>query len=156
MATGLAAKPTIVTGTEPQFSAFQRHGLAVTETRRAVSDHGIIADSPIDMAHLRRYTLGDRGLEKEVLDLFLAQLPSIIGALGVSETGDVRSRAAHTLKGSGRAVGAWRIAALAEDIEDVMRANSQAALQPLVDQIEAAVDDVRGFVDATYAVEIAG
>ncbi len=105
---------------------------------------------PIDLIHLRRYTLGDSGLEKEVLDLFLAQLPATIEALGTAAPRAERSRAAHTLKGSGRAVGAWRIAALAERVEQVVQGDAAADLSALVRQIEAAVVDVRGFVSATY------
>ncbi|MBX9684357.1 MAG: Hpt domain-containing protein [Hyphomicrobium sp.] len=108
---------------------------------------------PIDLVHLRRYTLGDRGLEKEVLDLFLAQLPATIGALGPEGPRSERSRAAHTLKGSGRAVGAWQIAALAERVERLAQGDPGADLNALVTQIEAAIVDVRRFVSATYLAE---
>jgi HPt (histidine-containing phosphotransfer) domain-containing protein len=72
---------------------------------------------PVDLKHLRRYTLGDRALEKEVLQLFLDQLPRTIAALAEARSDREWKLAAHTLKGSGRGVGAWRIAAIAEDAE---------------------------------------
>ena len=38
-------------------------------------------DGPIDFAHLKRMTLGDAGLEREVLAMFAAQAARLIGAL---------------------------------------------------------------------------
>ena len=52
-----------------------------------------------------------------MLTLFLNQLPSTIAALGGAMTERDWMIAAHTLKGSGRAVGAWRIARIAEQAE---------------------------------------
>lgn len=72
---------------------------------------------PIDLAHLRRYTLGDVAIEREILDLFFAQMPETIAALRTAQTCRDARRAAHTLKGSARAIGAWAIAKLAEDAE---------------------------------------
>lgn len=72
---------------------------------------------PIDLAHLRRYTLGDVVIELEILDLFFQQLPETIAALRSAQTCRDARRAAHTLKGSARAIGAWSIAKLAEDAE---------------------------------------
>ena len=38
-------------------------------------------DGPIDLEHLKRMTLGDAGLEREVLAMFSAQAVRLIGAL---------------------------------------------------------------------------
>jgi hypothetical protein len=65
---------------------------------------------PIDHEHLRRYTMGDLQLELEVLELFAGELPKTISALRAARTDLEWKVAAHTLKGSARAVGAWRIA----------------------------------------------
>lgn len=65
---------------------------------------------PIDHEHLRRYTMGDLQLELEVLELFARELPKTIAALRAARTDLEWKVAAHTLKGSARAVGAWRIA----------------------------------------------
>lgn len=67
----------------------------------------------IDHDHLRRYTMGDQQLENEVLYLFAGELPKTLGALRAAHTDLEWKIAAHTLKGSARAVGAWRIAAAA-------------------------------------------
>ncbi len=94
---------------------------------------------PVDLAHLRRYTLGDRGLELEILGLFVDQLPITIGALKNAPTEKEWGMAAHTLKGSARAVGAWPLATLAEGAERLhglpdadarARASSAASRRP--------------------------
>lgn len=72
-----------------------------------------VASYAIDHDHLRRYTMGDRQLETEVLDLFAGELPKTIAALRAAQTTSEWKIAAHTLKGSARAVGAWRIASAA-------------------------------------------
>lgn len=75
------------------------------------------AAPPVDFAHLGRYTFGDAALEAEVLQLFLAQLPVTLDALAGAASDRDWKMAAHALKGSGRGVGAWRIATLAEAAE---------------------------------------
>ena len=82
---------------------------------------------PIDRAHLVRYTLGDLRLEREILGLFVAQLPLTLESLSFAATDRDWQMAAHTLKGSGRAVGAWRVARLAQAAEKVAGASDAAA-----------------------------
>ena len=69
-------------------------------------------DGPIDIEHLKRMTLGDASLEREVLAMFSAQAVGLIGALATlpADAGAL----AHTLKGSARAIGAFRVADAAE------------------------------------------
>ena len=71
---------------------------------------------PVDLAHLARQTMGDRGLEQEVLALFVQQALSVRDKIADA---DVRERLllAHGLKGSARGVGAFAIADCATDIE---------------------------------------
>jgi HPt (histidine-containing phosphotransfer) domain-containing protein len=70
----------------------------------------------IDDTHLGRMTLGDRGLEREVLEIFVRQtaimLDRIIGAAP-----PLVAATAHTLLGSARGIGAWRVARAAERLE---------------------------------------
>jgi HPt (histidine-containing phosphotransfer) domain-containing protein len=72
-------------------------------------------DGPIDFEHLKRMTLGDAGLEQEVLAMFSAQSAKLITALA---TGLADAPAlAHTLKGSARAIGAFDVADAAARLE---------------------------------------
>jgi HPt (histidine-containing phosphotransfer) domain-containing protein len=67
-------------------------------------------DTPIDWAHLSRFTMNDRALEQEVLGLFAIEAPRYLAQLNAAADRKDWIEAAHTLKGSARAVGAWAIA----------------------------------------------
>ncbi len=100
----------------------------------------------IDIKHLRRYTLGDIELEREVLELFLSQLPQTIAALHHASSERDWRIAAHTLKGSGRAVGAWRIATLAESAERLQFGRNRLAAADVISRIEQAATEAREFI----------
>jgi HPt (histidine-containing phosphotransfer) domain-containing protein len=72
-------------------------------------------DGPIDIDHLQRMTLGDAGLEREVLAMFSAQAVSLIGTLATLPP--EAAALAHTLKGSAGAIGAFAVAVAASDLE---------------------------------------
>jgi HPt (histidine-containing phosphotransfer) domain-containing protein len=101
-------------------------------------------DGSIDLEHLRRMTLGDAGLEREVLAMFAAQTVGLIGALATlpAEAGAL----AHTLKGSARAIGAFAVADAAMRLETAMQKGDDPAraLAGLVD----AVTEARAAIDA--------
>src|SRR5262245_2696862 len=73
-------------------------------------------DRAIDLVHLARTTLGDRGLEREVLQLFDRQSTLLIARMRSATPAGVATLA-HTLKGSARGIGAWRVARAAEALE---------------------------------------
>jgi HPt (histidine-containing phosphotransfer) domain-containing protein len=106
--------------------------------------------SPVDLKHLRRYTMGDHSLEKEILGLFLGQLPQTIKALSEATTDQDWRIAAHTLKGSGRAVGAWRVARLAELAERQFNTSNRALCSQAVERIEEAAEEARMFIELSY------
>lgn len=71
----------------------------------------------LDLAHLVRQTFGDRALERELLALFMQQCLRLTPIIAGTSERVERADAAHTLKGAARAVGAVRIAALADALE---------------------------------------
>jgi HPt (histidine-containing phosphotransfer) domain-containing protein len=79
-------------------------------------------DGPIDLAHLRRMTLGDAALEREVLIMFSAQASRLAGALAAKPAD--AGALAHTLKGSARAIGAFAVADAAADLETSIKTGS--------------------------------
>ncbi|MFM8751472.1 Hpt domain-containing protein [Rhabdaerophilum sp.] len=106
-------------------------------------------ERPVDLVHLARQTLGDRALEREVLSLFKVQTKVIIAQL--HEIGDEKMRydLAHTLKGSARAVGAWKVAEAAEACERASAdkaAQWQEALADLAGRIETALAAIEDFI----------
>jgi len=102
---------------------------------------------PLDLPHLRRTTLGDAGLEREVLGMFLKQATHLVAALRAlpPETGAL----AHTLKGSARAIGAVRVADRAERLEAAIRDGSDAA--QALGALDAAVAEARAVIEAILA-----
>lgn len=90
------------------------------------------SEAAVDLAHLRRYTGGDRELERQTLTLFV---PDALGYVARIEAGDVKV-AAHTLKGSALAIGAWKLAELAERSE---RGEALGA------ELRAAIEEVRAY-----------
>jgi HPt (histidine-containing phosphotransfer) domain-containing protein len=123
---------------------------AVQELGRPEVDGDSFHVSPIDLKHLRRYTMGDVALEREVMQLFLAQLPKTIAALSGAVNDHEWRIAAHTLKGSGRAIGAWRIARLAEQAERLAGVKNRASHVDVIHRIEDAVSEAEGFIVETY------
>jgi len=75
----------------------------------------------IDEDHLARMTLGDRRLEREVLEIFLRQTTIMLGRIVGTEPA-LAVAAAHTLTGSARGIGAWRVARAAERLEQAASA----------------------------------
>ena len=92
---------------------------------------------PIDHDHLAKYTMGDAELEYEVLQLFIEQLPRLIAQLRAASTEKDWYVAAHTLKGSARAVGAHALGDLAADAEESAPNWGSFDLQPLQVNSEA-------------------
>lgn len=71
-----------------------------------------------DRSHLGQYVEDNPQLEREIVDLFLLQLPDILAQLrSCCEAKDWRLWT-HTLKGSAMAVGARRIELAALELED--------------------------------------
>ena len=75
------------------------------------------AHEPIDLGFLEAQTFGDRTLERELLALFVRQCRRLVPILAATGDAEARADAAHTLKGGAAAIGAVRVAALAEEVE---------------------------------------
>ncbi len=84
-------------------------------------------DGPIDFTHLQRMTLGDAGLEQEVLAMFAAQAAKLVGVLATIPAD--ASMLAHTLRGSARAIGAFGVADAAARLETVLSGGADPADQ---------------------------
>ena len=96
----------------------------------------------IDDDHLSRMTLGDRRLEREVLEIFLRQAAIMLERIAGAEPA-LAAAAAHTLKGSARGIGAWRVARAAEQLEYAAGAagcetGDRRDLDDAIDELKAA------------------
>lgn len=105
-------------------------------------------EAPIDHAHLARYTFGNRALEIEVLHLFADQAPDYVDAMRHAVTEKAWHDAAHTLKGSARAVGAVRVAERAEQAEALKGSTDRDARADAIEAIADALEEARHHIDA--------
>src|SRR5205823_3159578 len=91
-------KPTVRAG-----AADKGTGIMQLATLRTIDAHEAPSiapgDRPIDLVHLARTTMGDRSLEREVLQLFERQATQLVGRMRTAAPGSI-GMLAHTLKGS--------------------------------------------------------
>ncbi len=102
---------------------------------------GTARSRPVDLAHLARQTMGDRGLEQEVLALFVQHALSVRDKI---VDADVQQRLllAHGLKGSARGVGAFAVADCATAIE------RQPEDAGTLNRLGTLIEEVRDFIAA--------
>ena len=91
----------------------------------------------IDKQHLAGVTLGDPGLEREVLELFLRQATLMLDRIGHAPA-TVAAAAAHTLKGSARGIGLWRLARAAESFEQAVANAGEDRVKDALSELTAA------------------
>ena len=102
----------------------------------------------IDDDHLGRMTLGDRRLERDVLEIFVRQTAIMLERITGAEPA-LAAAAAHTLTGSARGIGAWRVARAAEHLECVAGGKSAAAaLDEAVEELKSATVEASAAIAA--------
>jgi HPt (histidine-containing phosphotransfer) domain-containing protein len=111
-----------------------------------------IAENPVDLRQLDRYTGGSRTLNEEILRLFADQCRETLSRLeALAHTADAKSwrETAHSLKGAARGVGAFALAKAAAEAESADPANApvrRAALQRLRGQSQAVQSFIESFL----------
>jgi HPt (histidine-containing phosphotransfer) domain-containing protein len=101
---------------------------------------------PIDRTYFARFTMGNAALEREVLELFAAQVPRYLQRLRAAQLAKDWKDTAHTIKGSASAIGAWRLARIAEmaekiDIEAEV-ARAEGCREDALGAVGEAIDEV--------------
>jgi HPt (histidine-containing phosphotransfer) domain-containing protein len=118
-----------------------------TATDAVVSPPLVPGYRPIDLEHLARMTLGDRVLEREVLALFDRQMSLLMERVENAEP-PVAAAAAHTLKGSANAVGAFTLARAAAKLEEAALSGDVAGHEDGLAQLRAAICEVQAEIAA--------
>ena len=104
---------------------------------------GTTSSPVIDLVHLGRMTLGEKSLEAEVLALFDRQADMLLTRM--QQVPPAAAAAfAHTIKGSARGIGAWRVAEAAEAVERA--AAGSADLSGVISGLAAAIDEARNAI----------
>ena len=100
---------------------------------------------PIDLEHLSKQTLGDEGLENEVLRLFDEMSHVYYARLEQSTNVPDLLRNLHTLKGAASGIGAFGLAELARVAEAELRQGSPVNPER-IDDLNVAVEEVSAFI----------
>lgn len=102
---------------------------------------------PVLLAHLETYTMGNKALEREVLQLFKRQ--SLIYFDKLTHAADqVSWRAAcSVLKASARSIGAWRLEMTAETAETFVFRKQHRERTRLLGLLAEQIDDAIRFID---------
>lgn len=103
---------------------------------------------PVDLVHLSRYTLGERALEREVLELFCSQSSIYLQRLHAARSDKDWKDAAHSLKGSATAIGAWRAAAAAARAEALSGEALSQARALRLREIESSLQEAESYIGA--------
>lgn len=121
----------------------------MTEHRKAPTDRpsGPGSDRRVlDLAHLDHHTFGDAGLRAELLELFTGQLGQYLNALETSSSHQDWLVAAHTLKGSARAVGAIAISEICQTLEDLPREHWLQVRDEPMAELQSAAEECRRLI----------
>jgi HPt (histidine-containing phosphotransfer) domain-containing protein len=94
-----------------------------------------------DRTHLTQYTMDSPELEREIIGLFMAQLPDILARLLNGSSSAEWRIATHTLKGSALAVGACKIGDLARKLEPFTEPEQAEKRKKLLAGLVRAVDE---------------
>jgi HPt (histidine-containing phosphotransfer) domain-containing protein len=111
----------------------------------------------IDLDYLRRFTSGNLALEEEVLKLFADHAPLYLEQLRHAKSTKDWSEAAHTIKGSAAAIGARRLASVAEMVErldiDSAAARSEGFRDQAVEAVAGALEEVCRHISQLFTPE---
>lgn len=127
---------------------------AYTDPPAAADPGDRLAGDPIDRVYLSRFTLRNAALEREVLELFAEQAPHYLERLRGARGPAAWRHAAHTIKGSACAVGAWRLARFAEMAEridvEVDAALGEGHREEAIAAMATAIDEACRFVSRLF------
>ena len=102
---------------------------------------------PIDLVRLSRYTLGERELEREVLELFCSQSFLYIERLRHARSDRDWREAAHSLVDSARMIGAWRASEAAERAEALSGDAFDRLRDMRLREVESSVREAEDYID---------
>ncbi len=100
---------------------------------------------PIDMVYLARQTLGDPGLEAEILMLFSRMASTYLDRISNSEDENEVAHGLHSLKGAAAGIGAAGIAMEAQAAESEFRDTGKLSEERLCD-LAMKVEEVQVFI----------
>jgi len=117
-----------------------------SRSQNAASGPAVASERPIDLVHLSKYTMGDKDLEREVLNLFATQSALYLDRLREAEDDRSWLEAVHTLRGSAAGVGAWRVATYAGKVERLEGKDRNDISGAAIDELSQSVAEVNEYI----------
>jgi hypothetical protein len=102
---------------------------------------------PLDLDHLRNYTMGSKVLEREVLLLFKGQSRFYFEKLSDAGDGESWRSAAHVLRISASSIGAWKLEMTSENAENRRFRKRDDDRLWLVTMIAEQIEETNRFID---------
>jgi hypothetical protein len=110
----------------------------------APADADRLRQRPIDLVHLAKQTLGDSGLECEVLRMFDQFATGTFARIERSTNAEELLAHLSSLRGGAAGIGAWTIVDLVETAETEITAGTVNPER--IDDIEMALNEVSAFI----------
>jgi len=88
---------------------------------------------------------GDMDLLKEVIEIFLEDAPSLVGALRLAILGgdkDAMERAAHTLKGAAANISAKGLQSLSANMQEIIKKGEAGDIEKLLGNMETHYEEL--------------
>ncbi len=105
----------------------------------------VSSPTPIDMVHLEQQSLGDPGLQEEVLRLYAQMSGVYLARIEDSSSAEDLVRNLHTLKSAAAGIGAWQVRDLAKHAEDSLR-EGHSVNPDHIEAIATAVAECQDFI----------
>ena len=96
----------------------------------------------IDIEHLARMTLGERSLEREVLELFGRQADMLLPRIRRGDPA-LAAASAHTLKGSAVGIGAFGVARAAEALERAQKNDQDDGVVTAIETLAVVLEETK-------------
>jgi Hpt domain-containing protein len=112
----------------------------------------VSAAGVIDRPHLTRMTFGEKSLEAEVLALFDRQAGMLLECMKQASP-KAAAAFAHTLSGSARGIGAWKVAAAAEGLEFAAKDCDPVGVASALRQLAGAIGEARAAIREVLAAQ---
>ena len=106
----------------------------------------------LDLEHLDHHTFNDSHLRDELLAMFAHQVAEQLALLSACNDHAEWLVATHTMKGSARAVGAWTICKVAENLEALPEISWREEKTAGLERLSEAIKDCLAAIDALTAV----
>jgi HPt (histidine-containing phosphotransfer) domain-containing protein len=96
-----------------------------------------------DTDHLETYTLGDHSIENEVLHMFLDQTALYMERLQCPRDAKDWYETAHSLKGSAKGVGAFKVGKRAEQLEKIKEPLKESVRMAILTLLQSDLDKTK-------------